>query len=79
MYVIRLGNRVLLQASRNSNLKNAGFQDKNLYVESPHRLTSMIAEVGDWTPNEIAKPAAGSRAVGARRMADVIPSHDYDC
>ena len=59
MYVIRLGNRVLLQASRNSNLKNAGFQDKNLYVESPHRLTSMIAEVGDWTPNEIAKPAAG--------------------
>ena len=55
MYVNRLGNQVLLQASRNSNLRNVGFPEKKrLYAESPYRLTSMLAEVDDWTPNEIA-------------------------
>ena len=51
MYVNRLGNQVLLQASRNSNLRNVGFPEKKrLYAESPYRLTSMLAEVDDWTP-----------------------------
>lgn len=56
MYVNRLGNQVLLQASSNSALKSERFADKQrLYGPSPYRLTRMVAEVEDWTPYQIAR------------------------
>ena len=54
MYVDRLGNQALLRASDNSDVGNAGFADKRpLYEESPYRLTKMIAEAADWTPEQV--------------------------
>ena len=38
----------------NSDVGNAGFADKRpLYEESPYRLTKMIAEAADWTPEQV--------------------------
>ena len=55
LYVNRLGNQALLRASNNSNVKSAGFPEKRrLYAKSPYRLTSMIADMTDWTPNQVA-------------------------
>ena len=54
MYVNRLGNQALLRASDNSHVGNAGFADKRrLYRESPYRLTKTVADVVDWTPEEV--------------------------
>ena len=56
MYVNRLGNQVLLQASSNAALKSERFADKRrLYGTSPYRLTRMVADVEDWTPHHIAR------------------------
>ena len=54
LYVNRLGNQALLRASENSDVGNAGFADKRLlYEESPYRLTKMIADATDWTPEQV--------------------------
>ena len=54
LYVNRLGNQALMQASDNSSVRSAGFSEKKLlYAKSPYRLTSMLGEVTDWTPAEI--------------------------
>jgi len=54
MYVNRLGNQALLRASDNSDVGNAGFADKRfLYEKSPYRLTKMIADATDWTPEQV--------------------------
>ena len=54
LYVNRLGNQALLRASDNSDVGNAGFADKRLlYEESPYRLTKMIADATDWTPEQV--------------------------
>ena len=64
MYVNRLGNQVLLRASENSAVGNAGFADKRLlYEESPYRLTKMIAEAADWAPEQV--------VARQRRLADL--------
>ena len=56
MYVNRLGNQALLRASNNSNVRSAGFVAKQrLYQQSPYILTSMIAELADWTPTAVAE------------------------
>ncbi len=56
MYVNRLGNQVLLQASSNAALKSESFADKRrLYGTSPYVLTRMVAAVEDWTPHQIAR------------------------
>ena len=54
LYVNRLGNQALLRASDNSAVGNVGFADKRLlYEESPYRLTKMIAEAAEWTPEQV--------------------------
>jgi hypothetical protein len=46
----RLGNLALLRVTDNSDLKSYGFAEKKpTYAASPYLLTSMIAEVDDWT------------------------------
>ena len=56
MYVNRLGNQALLRASNNSEVRSAGFVAKQRrYQESPYILTSMMAELADWTPTAVAE------------------------
>lgn len=46
----RLGNLALLRVTDNSDLKSYGFAEKKpIYAASPYLLTSMIAEVDDWS------------------------------
>ncbi len=55
-YYRRLGNLVLLKAKSNSDLKSINFEiKKNVYKDSDYILTSKIADVSDWTKEEIIK------------------------
>jgi len=50
----RIGNMVLLQAKRNSDLKSAPFKEKkDTFRESPYELTSQVAELDEWTHDAI--------------------------
>jgi hypothetical protein len=54
LYVNRLGNQALMQASDNSSVRSAGFSEKRLlYAKSPYRLTSLLGKVTDWTPTAV--------------------------
>jgi hypothetical protein len=56
MYVNRLGNQALLQASTNSSLGSVGFADKKPVLKaSRYILTSQIADCADWSAVEIAE------------------------
>ncbi len=60
MYVNRLGNQALLQASTNSNLKSVGIVDKKpVFLASEYILTSQIGNCADWSPVEIAERQKG--------------------
>ena len=55
MYTNRLGNQALMRASDNSTLGSEGFSEKKeIYKNSPYRLTSQIAEFDNWSPTSIA-------------------------
>ena len=54
LYANRLGNMVLLQASKNSDLKNDTFEKKRqIYQSSPYTLTSQIATETKWNKQSI--------------------------
>lgn len=54
LYKNRIGNLALLRASENSELKSADFnQKRQIYVNCPYVLTSQIAELDNWTVEEI--------------------------
>ena len=54
MFVTRLGNLALLRATDNSNLKSAGFAERQaIYQASSFVLTSLIADFGDWDAEAI--------------------------
>ena len=54
LYVNRLGNLALLQASKNSDLKTDSFdKKKQVYQSSPYALTSQIAGEAKWGKNSI--------------------------
>lgn len=54
VYVNRLGNLALLQASQNSNLKTNRFEDKKVvYALSPYVLTKQIADADKWDKDSI--------------------------
>jgi hypothetical protein len=55
----RLGNMVLLQASKNSVIGNSPFSDKRkAFRESAYVLTAEVAEYRDWTAKEVAQRQA---------------------
>jgi Protein of unknown function DUF262/Protein of unknown function (DUF1524) len=50
----RLGNMVLMQASRNSDVANSSFEEKRAeYKKSSFLITSSVSRYSEWTPNEI--------------------------
>lgn len=52
----RLGNMVLLQAKKNSDLKSSSFEDKKaVFGASPYELTSQLAALPAWTHESVAK------------------------
>lgn len=52
----RLGNMVLLQAKKNSDLKSSSFDDKKVvFGASPYVLTSQLAALPAWTHEAVAK------------------------
>lgn len=54
--VKRIGNMVLLQATKNSDLKSAPFNDKKIiYGASPYLLTKEISTKKQWTKEEISE------------------------
>ena len=54
LYYKRIGNLALMRASDNSDLKSAGFATKKpTFAKSPYVLTKQIADVDDWTADEI--------------------------
>lgn len=53
-YYRRLGNMVLLNAQKNVEIGNAGFEDKkNAFKKSPFVLTSQVARYSSWGPDQI--------------------------
>jgi Protein of unknown function (DUF1524) len=55
-FLTRLGNQVLLRASTNSRIGNESFiAKKEILAQSPYALTSMVANVDEWTPAAIQK------------------------
>ena len=63
----RLGNMALLLAKSNSDLHSAAFTEKKkMYGQSGYELTRQIAEVGDWTPESIAKRQATLAALAVK-------------
>lgn len=52
-YVKRIGNMALLHGSANWEQKSIGFAAKKDHFKCPYLTTSMIAEVPDWTPEEV--------------------------
>ena len=54
LYSRRLGNQCLLDATANSNLRNAPFRQKReIYASTPYELTRQISNIEDWGPDEI--------------------------
>ena len=54
VFINRLGNQALMMASGNSDLRSAAFVDKRkVYSASPYVLTSQIAELNDWSAENI--------------------------
>ena len=54
IYYRRIGNLVLLRASKNSTIKSAGFAEKKLtFKNSPDELTKQISSCDNWRADEI--------------------------
>jgi len=54
LYRNRIGNLALILARDNSAAKSAGFSEKKpIYAKSPYMLTRQLADVDDWTSDEI--------------------------
>jgi hypothetical protein len=55
VFVNRLGNRALMHASDNSDLRSTAFDGKRkIYAASPYVLTSQIAELKTWNAEHVA-------------------------